>query len=432
MAATPELTITDGTTRIDLLGPTSGWKLADPYWNPQIAQYKGGGTLVNAQLAEGQRLVHSEYGNVIETIPLSMRGSDQAKAMKTAQEALILLRQAGDYWTEPYEFDQVWIEGKLPCGACLTGYSTIVKGNIPELTNPFGQPFFSTSEEAVMEGINVIIEREPFWQLTVPGEIIGPLNNLIRNPDFEFWTQTNGLPDNWSNFETTHVTGFVNKTQNIAKWGQLSTRVRVSGSTLAGAAKGITQILDNVKPFTEYTIIAWVRSEGVSNGVGRILVNFSGQLELYRDNVSHGWTLYTGKITTGSNDVVSITCEILTTASNTDGTIYIDGLMFLKGDLEQNAIDNILPYLSSAHIVNHSDQESTSIVKAGDINFIDVWNIPGSVSSEIQFILTNNTSPADVNNIVEAEYKYPLYPRIPNVVLVAPNGIIKVPVVPSY
>lgn len=401
VAIDPRLVITDGTIEVDLLGIDSGWELADPYWNPKIAQYKGGGTHVNAQLAEGQRLVHREYDNVIETIPLSLRGTNQAQAMKTANEALGLLRQAGDYWTEPYEYDQVWIEVKFPCNACLTGYSRIIKGTIPELTNPFGQPSFSSFSESVMEGITVTLEREPFWQITKPGEIIGPLFNLIDNPDFELWNfgVVDSQPDSWDNVETTHIAGQNGQDQTLPKFGQSAVKIRVSGSTLAGAAKGITQVINDTENNTEYTIVAWVRSEGVSNGVGRILVNYADQLELYRDSASHGWTLYTGTITTGSKDTVSINIEILTTAANTDGTIYVDGLMFIEGDWEQEAADNVLPYISGSHIVNHWDNE------AADINWVDAWNVPGSVNSTIRLDITNNndvsadTEPNLINGI---------------------------------
>jgi hypothetical protein len=395
MAIDPQLIITDGTIEIDML--QGGWKLADPYWNPQIAQYKGGGTFVNAQLAEGRRMVHREYDNVIETIPLSLRGTNQAQAMKTANEALALLRQAGDYWTEPYEYDPVWTEIKLPCDACLTGYSRIIKGTIPELTNPFGQPFFSIDNQVVMEGITLTIEREPFWQITKPGTIIGPLYNLIDNPDFELWNFgiEDSQPDSWTDIETTHIAGQNSRDQAVPKFGQSDLKIRVSGSTLAGASKGVTQVVTNTEENTEYTVIAWVRSEGVSNGVGRILINYASQLELYRDSVSHGWTLYTGKITTGVNDIVSITLEILTTAANTDGTIYIDSLMFVKGDWEQEAADNILPYMSGGNIVNHWDQD---FIVAGDINYVDAWNVPGNVDSLIRLEFINKTTPADVSD----------------------------------
>jgi len=398
MTTTPRLVITDGTIEVDLLGEGSGWKMADPYWNPQISQLKGGGTSVNAQLATGSRLVHKEYSNVIETIPLSLSGTDRPNAIKTAHDALSLLRQASDYWAEPYEYDKVWIEVNLGCEDCLTGYSVIQQGRIPELTNPMGQPFFSSYKTAVMENLSIIIERNPFWTVTKPGEIIGPLYNLLDNPDFELWNNgiTNSQPDSWTDLETTHITGTNNRQSSAVKFGQNALKIDVTGSTLTGAAKGVTQIVNDTIGTQTYTIVAWVRSEGVSNGVGRILVNYSSQLEIYRDNVNHGWTLYTGKITLGDTDVVSINCEILTTAANTVGTIYVDGLMFLTGDWEQEAIDNILPYMTGSHIINHWDTQ------VGDINWVDAWYVPGSADSTVRLEFVNNTTIADATNPVEA------------------------------
>jgi len=154
----PILRISDGVTTIDLLDH-SGWMLADPYWQPQIAQFKGGGVSVDSGLAEGQQLVHREYGNVIETIPLSVTGIDQARAIQTLRDLMQLGRQASDYWTESYEYDDVWLEVKPACADSLNGYSRIVKMSIPELKNPFGQPFFSAYNQAVMEDITLLINH---------------------------------------------------------------------------------------------------------------------------------------------------------------------------------------------------------------------------------------------------------------------------------
>lgn len=177
------------------------------------------------------------------------------------------------------------------------------------------------------------------------------------------------------------------------KWGKYDLKVRVSGSTKAGAVKGVTQILGNVNDKTEYTIIAWVRSDGVSNGVGRVLVNYSSQLELYRSSDVHGWKLYTGKITTSVSDVVSVNCEILTTAANTDGTVYFDGLMFIEGDWVTEAENGVLPYISGADIYNRTDVLPGTIT-AGAINYVDVWNVPGDVDGLTRLEIINNTGGA--------------------------------------
>lgn len=403
MAINPILRITNGTDVIDLLGNESGWELEDPYWNPQIAQYKGGGSYVNSGLAEGQRLVHKEYDNVVETIPLSARGYNQDKAIQTIRRLLQMAKQASDYWVKPYEYDDVWIEVRPACNDCLTGYARVVKMSIPELTNPYGQPFFSSFNEAVMNGITLTIEREPLWRGLPPGEILGPMYNLLKNPDFELWNfgVSDSQPDSWSDLETLQITGQNSRETTAPNSGLNSLKVRVSGSTAAGKAKGVTQIVENTLNNTEYTIIAWVRSDGVSNGVGRILVTYSSQLELYRSSDRHGWTLYTGKFTTSVNDVVAVNVEILTTAANTDGTIYVDSMMLLEGDFEAEAAQGTLPYMSSSHIVNHWDQPGGAVATAGAINWVDVWNVPGDEDALVRLEALNNSSIVDPSTVVE-------------------------------
>lgn len=395
----PILRFTDGTKIVDILAPGSGWKMADPYWNPQIAQYKGGGSKVNPSIAPGQRLVSKEYDNVVETIPLVASGIDEEACIATINELLSLARQSADYWAESYEFDDVWMEAK-PAGInSQIGYAQISQMRIPELINPYGQPFFSPFEEAVMEGLSLIVEREPLWRSVPPGTLIGPLYNLLRNPDFELWN--NGIidsqPDSWSDLETIQITGDNSRQETAVHSGNYALKVHVGGSTLTGRFKGVAQTVSGIQPLTTYTIVAWVRSDGVSNGVGRILVTYSSQLELYRSSTRHGWTLYTGTFTTDDNDMVAVNIEILTTAAFTDGTFYIDSLMLLEGNWQQEAIAGVLPYLTSSHIVNHWDQDS-GVIEAGDINYVDVYDVPGNVDALVRLEVVNNTTPASLSN----------------------------------
>jgi len=385
---------------VDILSPGSGWKLADPYWNPQIAQYKSGGFKVNPSIAPGQRLVSKQYDNVIETFPLIANGFDQEACIATINELLALSRQSADYWAESYEFDDVWLEAK-PAGVnSLIGYAQISQMRIPELTNPFGQPFFSIYKEAVMEGLSIIVEREPLWRSVAPGEIIGPLYNLIKNPDFELWSTgiADSQPDSWTDLETIQITGENSRQDEAVHSGNYALRIHVGGSTNAGRIKGVSQVIANTKDNTTYTVVAWVRSSGVSNGVGRILVTYSSQLEVYRESVQHGWTLYTGVFITGfGDDTVAINCEILTTAAGTDGNVYFDSLMLIEGDWQQEAVDGVLPYLSGSHIANHWDQDS-AIVEAGDINYVDVWDVPGNDDALVRLNIINITPTTDFSN----------------------------------
>lgn len=381
--------ITNDGKIIDLL---ADWEISDPYWRPQIAKYKGDGNYVDSAIADGSRLVSKKYANVVESIPLVAKGTNQAQAINKIRGLLQAIRQAADYWTEPYEYDYAWLEVRPACNDCRTGYARIVKANVPELNNPYGQPFFSATNQAVMDDITLVIEREPLWRGVQPGTIIGPLYNLVKNPDFELWNfgVTDSQPDSWSDLETSGITG-INSRESDNHSGNYSLKVRVSQSTATNRIKGVSQVIADTKPNTTYTAIAWVRNDSISNGVGRVLITYLSQLELYRSSAKHGWQLYTGAFTTGNNDTVAINLEILTTAANTDGAVYFDSLMLIEGDWEQEAIDGMLPYMTSSHIVNHWDQPGNAVIEAGDINYVDMWNVPGDESALVRLEVQNNT-----------------------------------------
>lgn len=401
----PIFRLFDSTKEVDLLDPDSGWSLADPYWQPQITDLKGGGTFVSPPMVPGSSLLHGVEDNVTETIPLSATGFNPADATRTIRDLLKLLEQAENYHKAPWEYDPVWLEVKPNFQNARTGYSLVVRGRLPNLSNIFGQPFFSQYNRSVMEDLSLIIIREPFWRGLAPGSILGPLYNLIKNPDFELWTQggfEDSEPDNWTNVETLWITGENSRHTSNPKWGNSALKVRVRGSTLTGAAKGVSQVIaSGVEANTTYTVVAWVRSEGVSNGVGRLLVTYSDQKEIYRSATQHGWTLYAETITTGASDTIGLTCEILTTAANTDGTVYFDGLMLVKGSYKTEALAGLLPQMSGSHIVNHSDSPATDSVDVGDINWVDMWNIPGDVEALVRLEFQNNTTPSDLTDPVE-------------------------------
>lgn len=386
---------------IDLL---ADWEIADPYWRPQIAAYKGGGDYVDSAIADGSRLVSKKYANVVESIPLTAKGTNQALAINKIRELLQVIRQAADYWTESYEYDYAWLEVRPACNDCRTGYARIVKANVPELNDPYGQPFFSAYNEAIMSDLTLVIEREPLWRGVQPGTLIGPLYNLVKNPDMELWNFgiTDSQPDSWNDLESGDITG-TNSREDDSNSGEYSLKVRVSQSTAINRFKGVSQVVASTRANTTYTVVAWVRNSGVSNGVGRILVTYSSQLEVYRGSSVHGWQLATGTFTTGAADTVAINLEILSTAANTDGTVYFDSLMILEGDWQQEAIDGMLPYMTSSHIVNHWDQVDSTLIEAGDLNYVDMWNVPGDESALVRLEMVNNTPDSGVNSPVVFE-----------------------------
>jgi hypothetical protein len=405
------LVLTDGTTEVDFLGPGNGWRLADPYWRPQISALKGGGVKRDSALADGQQLVFGVYSNAVETIPLALHGRSQVAAIETSRILLKLLRQAADYWKEPFEYKPVWIEAQPACPGALVGYARVVQGGLAELGNVFGQPFFAPQPEAAMEGLTLVLEREPFWTSVPPGERLGPLYNLLKNPDFELWTQRPGAvsgvePDSWINAASPGAVGRNMRHSDHPNSGKHCLLVDID--SLAGAGeKGVYQVVEGIEDETEYTLILWARNDGIQYGSGRVWVRYGTQtLTVYASAARHDWKLYTGKFTTGRDDVVIVYCEIRGTGvgpiySAAEGKVYFDSFMLLPGDWESLAEAGLLPYLTSSHVVNHCDQPRVGATEAGDINYLDVWDVPGDVDASVRLEMVNDTAAVTWNSPVE-------------------------------
>jgi hypothetical protein len=399
------LRLTDGTISIDFLDPGSGWHLEEPGWLPQLSGIKGGGAYVNPSLAEGQTLVQGEPDNVVETIPLTAYGPDQRRVIQTTRDLLQLVRQASEYWRRPHELSPVWLEFR-PAGAdCFTGYTWIYNGQVGSLPSPTGQPFYAEHNLARLENLALVLTREPYWRAYRPQTHLGPLFNLLRNPDFELWTQTPGAitdvePDSWINLQSTGVTGTNNRESSIIHSGRYCLKIDVD--TLYGTGrKGVYQVVAGTEDETEYTAVIWARNTGIQYGQGRLRITYGAEtLDVYERADRHGWKLYTATFTTGRDDTVIFYCEIVGTGggvvyTDAEGAVYFDSLMLLEGDYESEAIDGILPYLSSSHIANHWDQPGHGDVEAGDINFVDVWDVPGDVDALVRVEALNNTTPSD-------------------------------------
>lgn len=379
----PILKITDGTTVVDLAGPRSGFYVEDPYWQPAVS-------------LDGE--------NVIDTIPLSVRGNKQEKAIQALSKLFELIRVSFDRFALESEYKTVWLEVKLPSQNALSAYSRIISINIPQLSNVFGQPFYSGSmNQAVLDGISLVVERQGFFRQQKPYELLGPFFNYAKNSDFELWSNgvVNSVPDSWTEVETLWIIGQIDR-YDTPKFGRYCAKIRVSGSTLAGASKGITQVISGLKGNTTYTAICYVKSDGVSNGVGRVLVTYASQLELFNSSDRTDWTVKAATFTTGANDTVAVKAEILTDNANTDGTFYIDGVMILEGSYATDALNEVIPFISSSHITNHSSLSKYGVVTEGAVNYLDVWNVPGDLDSFVRLEVIPTTTISDYTDQVES------------------------------
>lgn len=171
----PLLYITDGSIKINgqlnilnFLSEGSGFKLREDGWRPQIAQYKEGGRFSNGPLAQGRRLRYRNFDNVIDTFSLAAVSHDQDALIEYQQELLAWQEYAADYWVSDYVVSPVYLVARAARETNIR-YAIIHMISVPELENPYTQPFYGRQNSA-FSSLTPRIERG-HWLSKPPGEI---------------------------------------------------------------------------------------------------------------------------------------------------------------------------------------------------------------------------------------------------------------------
>lgn len=169
--STPLLYLTDGSIRpngqlnlLNFLSEGSGFKLRS--WRPKISQYKEGGRFSSGPLAQGRRLRYRNFDNVIETFELTAIGQDQDALIEFQQELMGWQEAAADYWVSDFVVSPVYLVAKA-ARETHERYAIIHMISVPELENPYTEPFFGR-QNSVFETITPQIERG-HWLSTPPG-----------------------------------------------------------------------------------------------------------------------------------------------------------------------------------------------------------------------------------------------------------------------
>lgn len=172
-----------------------GWSLnAEGGWSPKRAQLKGGGTWADSAISAGRSLVAGVDGNVIETLQLTVTGTNildlaaQLARMGRMRQAVI------DFGISPGTADPVYLHWYAREGAGAQ-YALIHALDIAE-----DEPdVWQTS----IRDVTITIEREPYWRGLPPG----------ANP--KVWTLgLTGTVDNlslWENTDHLHYEQIRNK-----------------------------------------------------------------------------------------------------------------------------------------------------------------------------------------------------------------------------
>lgn len=190
--ADPLLYITDGSLKpsgqlnlTNLLSNKVGYTLNENGWRPAIAQYKEGGTWSDSPHATGRRLTKRVFGNVIEVFDLKLVGYSQDSAIDFQKELWNWQEAAADFGASDWYSTPVYLVAKGPYESSPR-YALIYMMSIPELENPYAQPFFGI-KNAVMEHLTLRLERGD-WTHTPPSEYECVAISSVRSWTVAGWT----------------------------------------------------------------------------------------------------------------------------------------------------------------------------------------------------------------------------------------------------
>lgn len=168
----PLLGITDGGVKengqlnqLSFLSQGAGFILKG--WRPQVTQYKDQGRYSNGPLAQGRRLRYRNFANAIEVFELGLIGYEQDLTISYMRELMMWQEAAADYWVSDYVIRPIYLFAKAARETNIR-YAVIHTISVPELENPYSQPFFS-DRGSFMDSVSVRIERG-HWLSTPPGE----------------------------------------------------------------------------------------------------------------------------------------------------------------------------------------------------------------------------------------------------------------------
>lgn len=162
--SSPVLRITDGTTSINLIESSNGFRLKE--WIPQLPSIKNGGVRHDSPFTPGKRLVHAVFDNVVETFVLSLSRCNQDEIADKMRTLYQMLEKSRNYWLNAAQEEFVWLVVRGSQETNLR-YALIYDYSIAQENNPFSQPLFSSNP--VMDDINLVLERG-HWSSLEPGQ----------------------------------------------------------------------------------------------------------------------------------------------------------------------------------------------------------------------------------------------------------------------
>lgn len=167
----------------------SGYRLCG--WTPRIADYKRGGIWQDSPIAEGRRLAQRRFGNVIETMNLSMSGHNLETLIRESQDLRRLMEKASNYWWADWQNAPIWLEARAKCETNVR-YAILHRGKILIDNSPYEQPFMERLYgRTAARNLNLILERG-HWASLPPERSASVLASARECYEWLYYLEFNG------------------------------------------------------------------------------------------------------------------------------------------------------------------------------------------------------------------------------------------------
>ena len=376
------LQLTDGTNAVNLNDGSifTTRDLAAPA--PKMRQaFAGQGNLFRS----GAYLVDQAFDNRFITVVLMIDGSSMDDMIDQVQNVHDILRRAWEF-SQHGLGSQVYLTYTADGATNATRFH-VISGSFDPVGAGVNFPALNIGDTLVDRRLFLICK--PFGVMAQEG-----FTNYVRDPSFEVkgadpstdWTQA-------------HVaTG--TSAQDTGEWifGTTSLKLVMTDSTSGGEWIGRYQDRTSAAAVT-WSVYVWGRLHAASNSVLKLVVQFidSSSNVLLEEE----WIVDTTNSTTHSRLVVTAVKSPANTANiriwgrleSTDvdatGTAYIDAFLALQ------ASSFPIAWMSGREVFNHLENE-TSPDSQTEINYFDIYDVPGDVPSILQVKASENEAHTDL------------------------------------
>jgi hypothetical protein len=350
--------LTDGTTEIDLILDADGFQMLAS--GNQFGLPEHNNLYHESSWVDGEELVHHRVKNRVWAMKLAVRGSTDDAVINTLIGFNRLVRQARRYQTD-HDVDPVYLHIKLDSLTNTTYYDVVdVKYNTLALLSYMNR----TQQELIFDdGFSIEVETDPYGY----GDEV-TLANELANPGFQEDSDDDGLADLWSEVGTPSATSINTSTYRVTNQAQ--------SFTTDAASEGVESAsLATDAAARDFIAYAWVYLTG-SGTVTLTARNHTDSTSIDTDTttVEDTWTRLS---VTGSMPASKAGRLRITATSGV--TVVVDQCYW-----EFGATTIPVGWASCRYVKSHQDDDE------GDINYIDIADIPGDVPAQTIMTYNNN------------------------------------------